>query len=477
MSGKSTIESSSNVKTKKNAPSATTHQGEEREGPFDIWAVVELGNTKEKIIFFADHHSSWDIDGKATKGREKKSGESLKSQDTVRKDEGSQQQVLPTEPFACGIEHCSVHYVSDSGNWVYAGRLLSSQCPASYCMKNCTNSPAVARFPGQARGVLPASEPFSAPGACEESTERGNPEVEGPQSEDNPGTQANEGKANRGTLGAPDNQVNPLGSVYCCLPLPAHVNFLKDSAKFDNRCDVEMTEELPESPFPPCTRPQIIELPTDAVDRTSREFKKGLLGIIITVPKVKQDQPSNLESCEYPRPGMLAFCFWFWFWFGCFFCDSATEEKGISAKVFVLLASPVESTLPVLKVSNQEAGKLLEPQQDMTFMPRHLMVKIFRLLPTKSFMALKDICCCFKFIIEYCNIRPADSGWVRDPQYREDPCKQYKKKYMKEDVSLGWWQPKPYCQTLPYGPGYWMCCHRFQKGFPGCKLGPSLPQL
>lgn len=40
--------------------------------------------------------SFWDIDGKATKGREKKSGESLKSQDTVRKDEGSQQQVLPT---------------------------------------------------------------------------------------------------------------------------------------------------------------------------------------------------------------------------------------------------------------------------------------------------------------------------------------------------------------------------------------------
>lgn len=56
MSGKSTIESSSNVKTKKNAPSATTHQGEEKEGPFDIWAVVELGNTKEKITFFADHH-------------------------------------------------------------------------------------------------------------------------------------------------------------------------------------------------------------------------------------------------------------------------------------------------------------------------------------------------------------------------------------------------------------------------------------
>ena len=79
--------------------------------------------------------------------------------------------------------------------------------------------------------------------------------------------------------------------------------------------------------------------------------------------------------------------------------------------------------------------------------------------------------CYFKFIIEYYNIRPADSRWVRDPRYREDPCKQCKKKYVKGDVSLCRWHPKPYCQALPYGPGYWMCCHRSQKGFPGCKLG------
>ncbi|XP_010210198.1 PREDICTED: F-box only protein 34-like [Tinamus guttatus] len=115
--------------------------------------------------------------------------------------------------------------------------------------------------------------------------------------------------------------------------------------------------------------------------------------------------------------------------------------------------------------------QLLEPQQYMAFLPHHIIVKIFGLLPTRSLVALKCTCYYFKFLIEYYNIRPADSRWVRDPRYREDPCKQCKKKYVKGDVSLCRWHPKPYCQALPYGPGYWMCCHRSQKGIPGCKLG------
>jgi F-box protein 34 len=164
--------------------------------------------------------------------------------------------------------------------------------------------------------------------------------------------------------------------------------------------------------------------------------------------------------------------------------DSAPEEKSVSVDSFVPLASPVESTLPMLEASSWKKQvshdfletrfkiqQLLEPQQYMAFLPHHIMVKIFRLLPTKSLVALKCTCCYFKFIIEYYNIRPADSRWVRDPRYREDPCKQCKKKYVKGDVSLCRWHPKPYCQALPYGPGYWMCCHRSQKGFPGCKLG------
>ncbi|XP_077180132.1 F-box only protein 34 [Paroedura picta] len=115
--------------------------------------------------------------------------------------------------------------------------------------------------------------------------------------------------------------------------------------------------------------------------------------------------------------------------------------------------------------------QLLEPQQYLIFLPHHVLVKIFGLLPTRSLVALKCTCGYFKFVIEYYNIRPADSRWVRDPRYREDPCKQCKKKYVKGDVSLCRWHPKPYCQALPYGPGYWMCCHRAQKNVPGCKLG------
>ncbi|XP_023111477.1 F-box only protein 34 isoform X1 [Felis catus] len=610
MSGKSPTESSLNVKTKKNAPSASIHQGEEGEGPLDIWAVVKPGNTKEKIAFFAAHQcsnrigsmkikSSWDIDGRATK-RRKKSGDLKKAKIQLERMREVNSRCYQPEPFACGIEHCSVHYVSDSGDGVYAGRPLSviqmvafleqrASALLATCTKNCTNSPAVVKFPGQSRSVPPASEPFSAPGACEESTERGNSEVGEPQSEPvrvldmvarleseclkrqsqrEPGslsrnnsfrrnvgrvllangTQANEGKTNKGALEAPDTQVNPVGSVsvdcgpsradHCspkgdeswdgaprgCPSLPASVNFLMDSAEFEpdqqtalkngNKYDVEMTEELVGSSFPAGTCPQAIELPTDAVDCLSRELvpltsqnpdqrRKESLCISITVSKVEQGQPSSLKPCEDPLPGMLFFLPPGQHQSDCSQLnestressdaghlqdaaegDSTTEEKSVSADSFVLPASPVESTLPVLEASSWKKQvshdfletrfkiqQLLEPQQYMAFLPHHLMVKIFRLLPTKSLVALKCTCCYFKFIIEYYNIRPADSRWVRDPRYREDPCKQCKKKYVKGDVSLCRWHPKPYCQALPYGPGYWMCCHRSQKAFPGCKLG------
>ncbi|XP_068110501.1 F-box only protein 34 [Hyperolius riggenbachi] len=115
--------------------------------------------------------------------------------------------------------------------------------------------------------------------------------------------------------------------------------------------------------------------------------------------------------------------------------------------------------------------QLLEPQQYMAFLPHHILVKIFRYLPTQSLAALKCTSCYFKFIIEHYDIRPCDSLWVRDPRYKDDPCKQCKKKCTKGDVSLCLWHPKPYCQALPYGPGFWMCCHMSQKESRGCKVG------
>ncbi|XP_020922967.1 F-box only protein 34 isoform X2 [Sus scrofa] len=607
MSGKSSVESSLNVNVKKNTPSATIHQGEEGEGPLDIWAVVKPGNTKEKIAFFAAHQcsnrigsmkikSSWDIDGRATK-RRKKSGDLKKAKIQLERMKEVNSRCYQPEPFACGIEHCSVHCVSDSGDGVYTGRPLSviqmvafleqrASALLASCAKNCNNSPVVVRLSGQSRGVPPASEPFSAPRVCEEATtERRNPEVGEPQcepvrvldmvakleseclkrqSQREPGslsrnnsfhrnvgrvllvngTQAEESKTNKGALEVPDTQVNPAVSVsvvcdplradrcspkvdqaWAGTPLPVGVSFHMDSAELEpdqqtamksrNKYDVEMTEELVGSPFSPRTCPQAIELPTDAVDCMSEELvplasqnpdqrRKESLCISITVSEVKKDQPSGLQSHEDPLPGMLFFLPSGQHQLGCSQLnestteesskasqlegdaedDSASEEKTISADAFDPLASPMESTLPVLEASTWKKQvshdfletrfkiqQLLEPQQYMAFLPHHIMVKIFRLLPTKSLVALKCTCCYFKFIIEYYNIRPADSRWVRDPRYREDPCKQCKKKYVKGDVSLCRWHPKPYCQALPYGPGYWMCCHRSQKGFPGCKLG------
>ncbi|XP_036098419.1 F-box only protein 34 [Molossus molossus] len=609
MSGKSPVESSLNVKTKKNVPSATIHQGEEGEGPLDIWAVVKPGNTKEKIAFFAAHQcnnrigsmkikSSWDIDGRATK-RRKKSGDLREAKRQLERMREVNSRGYEPEPFACGIEHCSVHYVSDTGDGLCAGRPLSviqmvafleqraSAALLASCAKNCTNTPAVVRISGQSRGVPPASEPFSAPGACEEPTERGNPEIGEPQSEPvrvldmvarleseclkrqsqrEPGslsrnnsfrrnigrvllangTQADEGKTNKGALEAPGTQVNPVGSVsmdcgptradHCslegkqawdgasqgCPALPAGVSFQVSSVALEsdqqtavknrNRYDVEMTEEL-ESPFPPRNCPQAIELPTDAVDCMSRELvpqnpdqrRKESVCISITVSKVERDLPSSVKSYEDPLPGRLFFLLPGQHQSDCSPWNESTTEESSEASQFEDAAEggstpveqsvsadpcvpapacPVERRVPVLEAAGWKKQvshdfletrfkiqQLLEPQQYMAFLPHHIMVKIFRLLPTKSLVALKCTCCYFKFIIEYYNIRPADSRWVRDPRYREDPCKQCKKKYVKGDVSLCRWHPKPYCQALPYGPGYWMCCHRSQKGFPGCKLG------
>nr|XP_023654522.1 F-box only protein 34 [Paramormyrops kingsleyae]XP_023654523.1 F-box only protein 34 [Paramormyrops kingsleyae]XP_023654524.1 F-box only protein 34 [Paramormyrops kingsleyae]XP_023654525.1 F-box only protein 34 [Paramormyrops kingsleyae]XP_023654527.1 F-box only protein 34 [Paramormyrops kingsleyae]XP_023654528.1 F-box only protein 34 [Paramormyrops kingsleyae]XP_023654529.1 F-box only protein 34 [Paramormyrops kingsleyae] len=114
---------------------------------------------------------------------------------------------------------------------------------------------------------------------------------------------------------------------------------------------------------------------------------------------------------------------------------------------------------------------LLEPQQYMAILPHHIIVKIFGLLPTETLAALKCTCHYFKFIIESYSVRPADSRWVCDPRYKDDPCKQCKKRYGRGDVSLCRWHHKPYCQALPYGPGYWMCCHGTRKDTPGCNVG------
>uniref|UniRef100_A0A3B5KFN5 F-box protein 34 n=1 Tax=Takifugu rubripes TaxID=31033 RepID=A0A3B5KFN5_TAKRU len=119
----------------------------------------------------------------------------------------------------------------------------------------------------------------------------------------------------------------------------------------------------------------------------------------------------------------------------------------------------------------QRLQQLLEPQPFLTLLPHHLLVQIFALLPTRSLAALKCACRYFRFIINTYGVRPADSLWVSDPCYSDDPCKQCKRRYGRGDVSLCRWHHKPFCQALPYGPGYWMCCRSVHKDTPGCNVG------
>uniref|UniRef100_A0A3Q2QA41 F-box protein 34 n=1 Tax=Fundulus heteroclitus TaxID=8078 RepID=A0A3Q2QA41_FUNHE len=141
-----------------------------------------------------------------------------------------------------------------------------------------------------------------------------------------------------------------------------------------------------------------------------------------------------------------------------------------SCSITVPLGRSASVSQDFLKV-RQRLQQLLAPQSYLLMLPHHLLVNMLLLLPTQSLAALKCTCSYFKFIIENYGVRPADSLWVADPRYRDDPCKQCKKRYCPGDVSLCRWHHKPYCQSLPYGPGYWMCCHGAQRDAPGCNVG------
>ncbi|GCB61189.1 F-box only protein 46 [Scyliorhinus torazame] len=115
--------------------------------------------------------------------------------------------------------------------------------------------------------------------------------------------------------------------------------------------------------------------------------------------------------------------------------------------------------------------RLLEPRQYLLLLPDHVTLKILSYLPTRALAALKCVCHHFKAVIEAYGVRATDSRWNRDPLYRDDPCKQCKKRYERGDVSLCRWHPKPYHHDLPYGRSYWMCCRRKDRDTPGCRIG------
>nr|XP_043873967.1 F-box only protein 34 [Solea senegalensis]XP_043873969.1 F-box only protein 34 [Solea senegalensis]XP_043873970.1 F-box only protein 34 [Solea senegalensis]XP_043873971.1 F-box only protein 34 [Solea senegalensis] len=126
---------------------------------------------------------------------------------------------------------------------------------------------------------------------------------------------------------------------------------------------------------------------------------------------------------------------------------------------------------PDFLLLRQRVQQLLEPQPLLAVLPHHLLLHVLLLLPTRSLAALKCTCRYFRFVIDNYGVRPADSLWVSDPRYRDDPCKQCKRRYGRGDVSLCRWHHKPFCQAPPYGPGYWMCCHGNRRDTPGCNVG------
>ncbi|NXP26490.1 FBX34 protein, partial [Scytalopus superciliaris] len=614
MNGKGPADAPS-AREKKNGLSATIHQGEEGEGPLDVWAVVKPGNTKEKIAFFAAQQcssssrvgsmkikSTWDIDGRTAK-RRKKSVDLKKAKIQLERMREANARCSQPEPFACGIEHCSVHYGSDSGEGAFPGRSLSVIEMVAFleqrasallvdCAKTCTAAPAT-RPSAQPKGALPGPDPFPSAGACEVPAERGpcgpgeqqsepvrvldmvakleseclrrqSEREAGSLSRNNSfrrnvgrvllatGTQP-EGEAGKGAQGDGLEEAGVAeagyggrcgalgdaelwdGGASARQPFPSGLDTRVGSvgsglahavlAMAAGRGDTEARAEPPGALLSPC--PAAARLPAGPLqgrnatpDCTAKEpvvfpkqslhpARKEPLCISISVTKTEKGcrKEKLSSSSEDSLPGRL------------FFLQEeqpaaheqqplreSTQEKpgeGAQNEEEDALASarscvrssvptepsapsvpPTEGALQVLDASclkrqvshdfletRFKIQQLLEPQQYMAFLPHHIIVKIFGLLPTRSLVALKCTCYYFKFIIEYYNIRPADSRWVRDPRYREDPCKQCKKKYVKGDVSLCRWHPKPYCQALPYGPGYWMCCHRSQKGIPGCKLG------
>ncbi|XP_078240178.1 F-box only protein 34 isoform X1 [Pogona vitticeps] len=610
---KSHPEGEPSIKERRAALAPTIHQGDDGEGPLDIWAVVKPGNTKEKIAFFAaqqcsDHRvssmkskSSWDIEGRATK-RRKKSLDIKRAKVHLERAREASGRCPPPEPFACSIEHCSVHNVNESGEGGFPGRPLSVVEMVAFleqrasvllagCTKNCPSASAMTRGPGQSKAQsAPAPGPFPALGAPEAPSEK-DPSASGDgeaqaepvrvlemvarleseclrrQSEQEAGSlsrnnsfRRNVGRVLLASGTAPEPEAGEASSGVL-----RREECGGEDDSWGSKCSLSVEHGLWESPLtdqssslpgphdrkneaklcqgdadkaggPPCnsgeiTAPRPFAYPeavprrpcdwqsrSPAPDGTPREptacpdlspnvQMRGSVSISLSVARAEpgcrksqlpdsscgedalpgrlflllsaheipgEIQPEDEEASPEERSGIAAGK------------DASPVEEPHSASHVSggILPSPPEGALqsvgsPGLKRQRShdfletrfKIQQLLEPQQYLVFLPHHIIVKIFGLLPTRSLVALKCTCGYFKFVIEYYNIRPADSRWVRDPRYREDPCKQCKKKYIRGDVSLCRWHPKPYCQALPYGPGYWMCCHRSQKSVPGCKLG------
>ncbi|XP_068593289.1 F-box only protein 34 [Cebidichthys violaceus] len=157
-------------------------------------------------------------------------------------------------------------------------------------------------------------------------------------------------------------------------------------------------------------------------------------------------------------------------------CDSISQSE-VRRRRRADRAQEDEVVVPLVRRASHDfllmrrrLQQLLEPRAFLSALPHHLLLNILTRLPTLSLAALKCSCRFFLSVIEDYGVRPSDSLWVSDPRYRDDPCKQCKRRFVRGDVSLCRWHHKPFCRAL-YGPGYWMCCRGARRDAPGCNVG------
>lgn len=217
-----------------------------------------------------------------------------------------------------------------------------------------------------------------------------------------------------------------------------------------------------ETPVSSLTTPPPPDLATPPMPPSGEATLKNISNI--------QTPPSHSEEAE-PPPGLLFLSLPLPALKTLPLSSPLSHDCSNQSKDTVRVEGGREATSLHFLQMRQRLQQLLEPQPYLAVLPHHLLVKIFLLLPTQSLAALKCTCHYFRFIIDTYGVRPADSLWVSDPRYRHDPCKQCKKRYGHGDVSLCRWHHKPFCQALPYSPGYWMCCHAAHRDAPGCNVG------
>uniref|UniRef100_A0A8C1WAA1 F-box protein 34 n=1 Tax=Cyprinus carpio TaxID=7962 RepID=A0A8C1WAA1_CYPCA len=467
-----------------NESSLRIYQGEDAEGSLDIWAVIKPGNTKEKIAIFASqkcgstcsslrtvsvkNKGCWDGDWSVAKRRRRSENPDKSKNDAVRTEGEEDDKTLSVVEMVAYLEQRA------------SDQQVSSKVPS---FRSTITLSKVGTIPQPAEQQSKVAEKLEVQEEEGESV-RVLDMVAKLESQCLSRQSLREGG---GDLSRNNSLRRKVGRVLLAgsepFPLPSHP--VSPTVPQDSRVESvpqQLENDLDKLSSPPKTL-ESIETSQCGLDTcTLKDVESSCISREETSTAVQSLQSSpkdaSSECSEEPIPGML------------FFAKSSpqslkehhlpspSKSRSLDKEGETCRVSQEPVPFPLRRLVSHEFLEtrfkiqlLLEPQQYMAFLPHHIILKIFCLLPTESLAALKCTCHYFKFLIESYDVRPADSRWVSDPRYKDDPCKQCKKKYDRGDVSLCRWHHKPYCQALPYGPGYWMCCRKSHKDTPGCNVG------